>query len=253
MTIVPRTGPLSASSALATTSWYQRGKSSAWGVRMRGLRHRARRLVVGRLRPELARPPSGPTDGRVRDVRTRRSSPSAPGVGQSPSTRLRMSSMRSAAWLASAPLSSSRAWRSCSASRRGVRVGARPGPPPRRRAPALGQLDQLVDHVVLGHDLHHLAVDEQVARACGRRRCRGRPSGPRPARSRRSPSPPPGSAASGRRGRPGPALATSMTSISARPQDGQAIRSRPLRSRRPRLSRSSRPALASSTGSAVSE
>ena len=32
MTIVPRTGPLSASSALATTSWYQRGKSSAWGV-----------------------------------------------------------------------------------------------------------------------------------------------------------------------------------------------------------------------------
>ena len=30
--MVPRTGPLSASSALATTSWYQRGKSSAWGV-----------------------------------------------------------------------------------------------------------------------------------------------------------------------------------------------------------------------------
>ena len=32
MTIVPRTGPLSASSALAMTSWYQRGKSSACGV-----------------------------------------------------------------------------------------------------------------------------------------------------------------------------------------------------------------------------
>src|SRR3954453_21386593 len=32
MTIVPRTGPLSASSALVWTSWYQRGKSSAWGV-----------------------------------------------------------------------------------------------------------------------------------------------------------------------------------------------------------------------------
>ena len=30
--MVPRTGPLSASSALATTSWYQRGKSSACGV-----------------------------------------------------------------------------------------------------------------------------------------------------------------------------------------------------------------------------
>src|SRR6476646_6868173 len=34
MTMVPRTGPFSASSALATTSWYHRGKSVAWGVRM---------------------------------------------------------------------------------------------------------------------------------------------------------------------------------------------------------------------------
>src|SRR5947209_18683203 len=32
MTIVPRAGPFSASSALATTSWYQRGKSSDRGV-----------------------------------------------------------------------------------------------------------------------------------------------------------------------------------------------------------------------------
>src|SRR5438132_14306871 len=32
MTIVRRTGPFSASSALATTSWYQRGKSTAWDV-----------------------------------------------------------------------------------------------------------------------------------------------------------------------------------------------------------------------------
>src|SRR5215475_15775844 len=32
ITIVPRTGPLSVSSALAITSWYQRGKSSACGV-----------------------------------------------------------------------------------------------------------------------------------------------------------------------------------------------------------------------------
>src|SRR5437764_15030400 len=32
ITMVPRTGPLSASSALVTRSWYQRGKSSAWGV-----------------------------------------------------------------------------------------------------------------------------------------------------------------------------------------------------------------------------
>jgi hypothetical protein len=33
MTMVPRTGPLSASSAFASTSWYQRGKSSACAVR----------------------------------------------------------------------------------------------------------------------------------------------------------------------------------------------------------------------------
>src|SRR5262245_13622744 len=32
MTMVPRAGPFSASSAFATTSWYQRGKSSPWGV-----------------------------------------------------------------------------------------------------------------------------------------------------------------------------------------------------------------------------
>lgn len=32
ITMVPRTGPLSASSALVIRSWYQRGKSSVWGV-----------------------------------------------------------------------------------------------------------------------------------------------------------------------------------------------------------------------------
>src|SRR4051812_25625768 len=37
ITIVPRTGPLSASSALAITSWYQRGKSSARGVSTRAM------------------------------------------------------------------------------------------------------------------------------------------------------------------------------------------------------------------------
>src|SRR5439155_20620784 len=47
--------------------------------------------------------------------------------------------------------------------------------------------------------------------------------------------------------------ATLMTSISARPHDGHAIRSRPLRSRRPIASSSWRPARASSTGSAGGE
>src|SRR5689334_6899970 len=38
MTMVPRTGPLSASCALAIRSWYQRGKSSARGVSTRAMR-----------------------------------------------------------------------------------------------------------------------------------------------------------------------------------------------------------------------
>jgi hypothetical protein len=51
MTIVPRTGPFSASCALATTSWYQRGKSSAWGVSTRAIaRHYARSTVATRPR-----------------------------------------------------------------------------------------------------------------------------------------------------------------------------------------------------------
>src|ERR1700740_3252307 len=37
MTMVPRTGPLSANSAFASTSWYQRGKSSARGVSTRAI------------------------------------------------------------------------------------------------------------------------------------------------------------------------------------------------------------------------
>ena len=47
MTIVPRTGPVSASVAFASTSWYQRGKSAACEVstpdtRWRLVRHDAR-------------------------------------------------------------------------------------------------------------------------------------------------------------------------------------------------------------------
>src|SRR6266542_2961374 len=59
MTIVPRTGPLSAISALATASWYQRGKSSLCGVR------------TGVLAIALARYPAGslPTRGPPRALR----------------------------------------------------------------------------------------------------------------------------------------------------------------------------------------
>src|SRR6476661_6463715 len=57
--MVPRTGPLSASSALAMTSWYQRGKSSDWGVStvlgmrpiLRSAGHGAPWHFLGRGRP----------------------------------------------------------------------------------------------------------------------------------------------------------------------------------------------------------
>ena len=51
ITIVPRTGPLSASSAFAMTSWYQRGKSSARGVSTRAMTANPRPRAV-RDRPE---------------------------------------------------------------------------------------------------------------------------------------------------------------------------------------------------------
>ena len=49
ITMVPRTGPLSASSALLIRSWYQRGKSSAWGVRTGAL------AMGAMVRPAAAR------------------------------------------------------------------------------------------------------------------------------------------------------------------------------------------------------
>src|SRR5687767_3026877 len=59
MTIVPRTGPLSASSALATTSWYHLGKSSDFDVNTalamggRGYRDRGERGPKRSGGPEL--------------------------------------------------------------------------------------------------------------------------------------------------------------------------------------------------------
>src|SRR5438067_10538741 len=55
ITMVPRTGPLSASSALAIRSWYQRGKSSARGVSTRAMTGHPRR--TGRDRGARARRP----------------------------------------------------------------------------------------------------------------------------------------------------------------------------------------------------
>src|SRR3954454_5760875 len=62
ITIVPRTGPFSASSALATTSWYQRGKSVAWGVSTGALAMAADPTA----HPAGIRPPFRPHRGHAR-------------------------------------------------------------------------------------------------------------------------------------------------------------------------------------------
>src|ERR687898_372761 len=67
MTIVPRTGPLSASSALASTSWYQRGKSSACAVSTFAIgdgSYRPARFLPERV---AAGSGSGPRPGGTRD------------------------------------------------------------------------------------------------------------------------------------------------------------------------------------------
>ena len=77
---------------------------------------------------------------------------------------LRISTIFSAAWLASAPLSSSSSARSLAASR-SASVGVDPGD---RRLGAvlvdeLGPLDERLDHLGLGHDGDVATLDEQVA------------------------------------------------------------------------------------------
>src|SRR3954469_7027142 len=71
MTMVPRTGPLSASSAFAITSWYQRGKSSARGVSTRAMTENPRRVVV----THFARPGPLPGDPAAQHDRARRGRP----------------------------------------------------------------------------------------------------------------------------------------------------------------------------------
>ena len=67
----------------------------------------------------------------------------------------------------------------------------------------LGPLDQGRDHLVLGHDRHVRALDEQVASLVARRDPDDRRRGPHPVRSRHSPSPPPGAEVLCRRTHPG--------------------------------------------------
>src|SRR5690606_10990261 len=58
MTIVPRTGPLSASAAFSRTSWYQRGLSSFWDASTQGRFDvvMARMVTGGRQGPAARRP-----------------------------------------------------------------------------------------------------------------------------------------------------------------------------------------------------
>src|SRR3954454_8034598 len=67
MTMVPRTGPFSASSALLRTSWYQRGKSSARGVSTGALamEPEGSEVRTGSEAPHRSRPADQPTSGHL--------------------------------------------------------------------------------------------------------------------------------------------------------------------------------------------
>src|SRR6185295_19971888 len=64
MTIVPRTGPVSASVAFASTSWYQRGKSADCEVSTPA----TRRSLVSRCRPPRSRRSLRPPAGEAREL-----------------------------------------------------------------------------------------------------------------------------------------------------------------------------------------
>ncbi len=165
---------------------------------------------------------------------------------------LRIIWMRSLDWLTSAPFSSKSALRSSSASRSAPSSAAAKTSLDTLGDELLRLGDERLDHLVLRHDADDLALDEQVTLVASGRNAEvglARLAGAVDDAShdgdlKRDAA---DSKASWAR------LATSMTSISARPHDGQAMRSRPLRSRSPSASSSWRPARASLTGSAVSE
>src|SRR5579883_3233480 len=141
MTMVPRTGPFSASSARATTSWYQRGKSAA-------------RLVSAPLDPA----PWG-TPSTVRGAR------SAGGFPPMAGSDLRDADLGGVGVVLLAEQLPA------------VRLGLGRCPGVGGRQPGvhslgdqlLGFVDQGTDHVVLGDDPHDLAPDEQVPLALARR------------------------------------------------------------------------------------
>ena len=151
--MVPRTGPLSASSARATTSWYQRGKSSARGVS-----------------PPLAAPARS-ASGRARSwAAGYRVGPGAPGTALGGRV---VGARRSADAVADAVDLDLGGLASAPSPRAGP--GGRPRPRPRPPASAaarrastpsatssLGLVHQGLDHLVLGHDPDDLALDEQV-------------------------------------------------------------------------------------------
>src|SRR5689334_12339590 len=127
MTIVPRTGPFSASSAFATTSWYQRGKSSAWGVSTPAI---APTLVGRSLRA---------------DVLVHQLDALLAGVGV-------------VALLVEQRGTIGFRGRLCCG-----QISLREGPLDAVLVDELGPLDERVDHLVLGHDRDVRATYEQVA------------------------------------------------------------------------------------------
>src|SRR5687768_40267 len=145
MTIVPRTGPLSASSALATTSWYQRGKSSAWGVRTGALA----------MRPEATDSFWGLDSARSGRIRTPERG-SVGGGALADQLDAGLAGVGVGALVVEQGEAVGLGFGGCADVRRG-----QPGVDALGHQ-ALGLLDERLDHLVLGHDPHDLAADEQV-------------------------------------------------------------------------------------------
>src|SRR5262245_5711256 len=89
MTIVPRTGPFSASCALARTSWYQRGKSSACAVSTFaiGLGWYRPAPATFAVRPALGTFGAGPLSLQIDTFRGRENSNGCRSVGIGPRLR----------------------------------------------------------------------------------------------------------------------------------------------------------------------
>src|SRR5271166_4370002 len=161
MTMVPRTGPLSASSARATTSWYQRGKSEALGVSPpfdAGDRSASGALVMAGQATGWAAGPWREPSGRPPRSAVRRLPEALPDVGDLDPGGVRVGALLLQQLLAvGGGLGLGRAG-----------GGGEPGLDPLGHQ-LLGLGHQRLDHLVFGDHPDDLALDEQMALGLARR------------------------------------------------------------------------------------